>query len=109
MKLIKIWRNFSDLPQAKQGPAIAQSLENEALDTGLELSEEVISRENGVDAIINRPDRIYKTDETENYLALENFKTSKGPENMKISDYLKSLNNYTTKQSPTELKCQKNE
>ena len=43
MKLIKIWRNFSDLP--KEGPVIAQSLENEALDTGLELSEKVISGE----------------------------------------------------------------
>ena len=47
----------------------------------LELSEEVISGENGVDAIINRLNRIYKKDEKlENYLALENFETFKRPE-----------------------------
>ena len=49
LRLIKIWRNFSDLPKAKQGLAIILSLENKALDAVLELSEEVISGENGVD------------------------------------------------------------
>ena len=49
LKLIKIWRNFSDLSKAKQGLAIVLSLENEALDAVLELSEEVISGENEVD------------------------------------------------------------
>ena len=54
-----------------------------------ELSDEVISGENRVDAIINRLDRIYKKDETlENYMVLENFETSKRQENIKISDYL---------------------
>ena len=57
-----------------------------------ELNEEVISGENGVDAIINRLDRIYKKDETlENYMALENFETFKRQENMKISDYLNNF------------------
>ena len=54
----------------------------------LELSEEVISGENGVDAIINRLKRICKKDKTlQNYMALENFETFRRPENMKISDY----------------------
>ena len=42
LKLIKICGNLSDLPKAKQGPAIVLSLENEALDAVLELSGEVI-------------------------------------------------------------------
>ena len=89
LKLIKIWRKFSDLPKEKQGPAIVLSLENEALDAVLELEEENISAENGVDTIIARLDRIYKKDETlENYMALEAFETFKRPENMKICDYL---------------------
>ena len=46
VRLIKIWRNFSNLPKAKQGPAIALSLESKALDAVLELSEEVMSGEN---------------------------------------------------------------
>ena len=52
LKLIQIWRKFSDLPKAKQGPAIVLSLESEALDAVLELEEEAISAENGVDTII---------------------------------------------------------
>ena len=89
LKLIKIWRKFSDLPKEKQGPAIVLSLENEALDAVLELEEETISAENGVDTIIAKLDRIYKKDETlENYMALEAFETFKRTENMKISDYL---------------------
>ena len=36
--------------------------------------------ENGVDAIINTIDRIYKKDEIENYMVLENFETFKRPE-----------------------------
>ena len=108
LKLKKIWRNFSDLRKAKQGPAIVLSLENEGLDAVLELSEEVISGENGVDAIINRLDRIYKKDETlENYMALENIETFKGSENMKISDYLNNFEQLYNKKSPRELKCQR--
>ena len=42
LKLIKIWRNFSDLTETKQGPAIVLSLENEVLDAVKELSEKVI-------------------------------------------------------------------
>ena len=73
----------------RQGPAIVLSLENEALDAVLELEEEQISSENGVDVIINRLDRIYKKDETlENYRALEAFETFKRPNNMKICEYL---------------------
>ena len=36
--------------------------------------------ENGVGAIINTIDRIYKKDEIENYMVLENFETFKRPE-----------------------------
>ena len=68
LKHIKIWRNFTDLPAAKQGPAIVLSLENKASDAVLELSEEVTS--------------------LKHLKALENFETFKRPENMKMSDYL---------------------
>ena len=89
LKLIKNWRKFTDLSKERQGPAIVLSLENEALDAVLELEEEQISSENGVDVIINRLDRIYKKDETlENYRALEAFETFKRPNNMKICEYL---------------------
>ena len=89
LKLIKIWRKFTDLSKERQGPAIVLSLENEALDAVLEIEEEQISSENGVDVIINRLDRTYKNDETsENYRALEAFETFKRPNTMKICEYL---------------------
>ena len=50
LKLIKIWRNVSDLPKAKQQSAMILSLENKFLDAVL-----------GVHTIINILDRIYKT------------------------------------------------
>ena len=89
LKLIKIWRKFTDLPKPKQGPAIVLSLENEALDAVLEIDEGDISGDHGVDIIIERLDRIYKKDETlENYRALEAFETFKRPNDMNICAYL---------------------
>ena len=61
LKLIKIWRNVSDLPKAKQQLAMILSLENKFLDAVLEFSEEIKLGENGVHTIINILDRIYKT------------------------------------------------
>ena len=43
LKLIKIWRRFTELPKEKQGSAIVLSFEGEALDAVLELDEEVIA------------------------------------------------------------------
>ena len=40
-------------------------------------------------------------------MLLEKFETFRRPENLKISDYLTRLNNYTTKPSPMKLKCQR--
>ena len=61
----------------------------------------MISRENGVDVIINKLGRIYRKDEIlENYMALEILKTFQRPENMKISDY---LNKYGTQISENVL------
>ena len=90
LKHIKIWRNFTDLPAAKQGPAIVLSLENKASYAVLELREEVISLKH------------LKT--------LENFETFKRPENMKMSDYLnkfeqlyKKIKSYGTQMSENVL------
>ena len=59
----------------KQRLAIVLSLENETLYAVLELGEEMIPEGPGVDAIINRLDRMYKKDETlENYMVSEIFK-----------------------------------
>ena len=74
----------------------------------------MISGENGVDAVINRLERICKKNETlENYMELENFETFKRPENMKMSDYLnkfeqlyKKMKSYRTQMSENILAYQ---
>ena len=62
LKLIKIWQSFSDLPAHQQEPALVLSLEDEALDAVLEIDESDISKENGVDFIIERLNRLFKKD-----------------------------------------------
>ena len=62
LKLIKIWQRFSDLPAHQQEPALVLSLEDEALDAVLEIDESDISKENGVDFIIERLNRLFKKD-----------------------------------------------
>ena len=52
LKLIKVWRRFTDLPAKRQGSALVLSLEDKALDAILEIDDEDIAKENGLNAII---------------------------------------------------------
>ena len=52
LKLINIWRRFTDLPAKRQGSALVLSLEDKALDAILEIDDEDIAKENGLNAII---------------------------------------------------------
>ena len=52
LKLFRIWRMYAELPKTRQGPALVLSLEGEAQDAALELLEDKIAQENGVDAIL---------------------------------------------------------
>ena len=89
LKLIKIWRKFSDLPVNRQGAALVLSLEDESLDAVLEIDESDISKENGINFIIERLNRLFKKNSTViKYQTLEAFITSKRPSNMPIQAYL---------------------
>ena len=89
LKLIKISWKFSDLPANWQWPALVLSLEDEALDALLEINESDISKENGVDFIIEHLNRLLKKNSTvTRYQALEAFMTFKRPLNMPIQAYL---------------------
>ena len=88
LKLIMIWRKFSDLPANRQGPALVSSLEDEALDAVLEIDESDITKENGADFIIELLNRLFKKDSTvTTYQALEAFMTFKRPSNRSIQAY----------------------
>ena len=62
LKLIKVWGRFADLTANRQGSALVLSLEDEALDDVQEIDDEDIAKENGVDAIIERLNRLFKKD-----------------------------------------------
>ena len=64
LKLIKIWQKLSDLPGNRQGPALVLSLEDKTLGAVLEIDELDISKENGVDFIIECLNRLLKKDST---------------------------------------------
>ena len=55
---------FTNLPANRQGSALVLSLEDEALDAVLEIDDKDIAKENGVDAIIERLNRLFKKDYT---------------------------------------------
>ena len=51
---------MTDLPENRQGSGLVLSLEDEALDASLEIDDEDIAKENGVDAILEHLNRLFK-------------------------------------------------
>ena len=69
------------------------SLEDEALDAVLEIDESDISKENGIDFIMEPLNRLFEKDSTlTKYQALEVFMTFKRLSNMSIQVYLNEFN-----------------
>ena len=99
LKLIKVWRCFTDLSANRQSSAVL-SLEDEAPDTVLEIDDEDIAKEDGVDAIIEHWNRLFKKDSaiTKNQ-ALEAFETFRRPASMSIQAFLNEFDKrlYKTK------------
>lgn len=78
VRLVKLWTKFTDLDKGKQGPALVMTLQGKALDSILELSDEQISSEQGVDRIILKLNDLYKKDElNEKFEDLEKFESYK--------------------------------
>ena len=70
------------------------SLEDEGLDAVLKTDDTVISRDDGVDAITNRLNRLFKKGSTiTKYQVLEAFETFKRPSNMSIQVFLNKSDN----------------
>ena len=85
LKLIDIWRKFTNLEPGKQGPAIVLSLEGDTA---------VISGTDGVDKVIEQLNRLYKKDKlVEKYNALESFETYKRNSSTSIHDFLTEFEN----------------
>ena len=82
---IKVWRRVTDLPAHRQGSALVLPLEDEASNAVLEIDDAEIPKDDGVDAIINRLNRLFKKDSTiTKYQTVEAFETFRRPSNMSI-------------------------
>ena len=64
VKKLKIWRKITCLPEDSQGGSILMTLEGEAEDAVLELSEDELTGVDCVDRIVSRLDVLYKRNET---------------------------------------------
>ena len=89
VKLIRVWRRFLDLPTNRQGSALELSLEDEAQDSVLEINDENITKEKGVDAIIECLTRLFRKDSTiTKYQDLEAFEKFRRPTSRSIQRFL---------------------
>ena len=92
LKLIKLWRSFTDISANRQGSALLLSLEDEALDAVLEMYDAEIVKDDGVYAIINGLNKLFKKDSTiTKHQTLEAFETFRSS-NMSIQAFLNEFN-----------------
>ena len=85
-KTLKLWRLATDVPKSKQGTAVLFALTGKARDKVLELSEEQIIAEDGLDTILTELGKIYKKDTA--YESFENFINFKRAPSMNITEYI---------------------
>ena len=99
---------YTELPKTSQGPALVLSLKGEAQDAALELPEDEIAQENGVDAILRWLNRLFMKDSSiTRYQALEAFETFKRPSDMSIQSSYISLKKDYLKLHFMVVSCQK--
>ena len=86
---LKIWQLFTDLPKAKQGPAVYLSLTGRARECVRDLTPAQISAETGVANITAKLDAIFKKDQnTRAYMAFKEFYDFKRSSGVSITDFI---------------------
>ena len=89
VKKIRIWTKITSLPKSDQGGAILMTLEDEAEDKVLELEEDAIISDNGIENVIKQLDILYKKNETvEKFNALDAFETYRRPSDIGINEFV---------------------
>ena len=87
-KKLGIWKKLTSFENTKQGPSLVLSLDDESQDAVLELTEQEISAEGGVDNIIKVLDDLYLKDKTESaFEAFEAFEGYRRPKGLSMNDY----------------------
>ena len=91
-KELKIWQALTDLPAKKQGPSLYLSLTGRAREAALELDIGDISKDDGVEKILQRLDKLYLQDTNQSeYLAYQEFENFKRPLQMSMREYLNNF------------------
>ena len=87
-KKLVMWQKLTSFEKKKQGPALVLSLDDESQEAVLDLTEEVISAEDGVTKILEVLDKLYLKDKTQSaFEALEDFESYRRPKGLSMSDY----------------------
>ena len=95
---LKIWQALTDLPAKKQGPSLYLSLTGKAREAALELDIAVISKDDGLEKILERLDKLYLQDTNQSaYLAYQEFENFKRPLEMRMREYLNNFEKLYTK------------
>jgi hypothetical protein len=88
-KELEIWKAFTSLEKKKQGPALYLSLRGKAKEAVKELSVAEISTDDGIQAITNKLDKLFKKDDSQSaYLAYSEFENFKRPSSMPMKDFI---------------------
>ena len=89
LKELEIWQCFTDIPKAKQAPAIFLTLEGKAREAVLELDVANLSCDDGVKNLTTRLDKLYSKDKAQQaYEAYDDFERFKRPENMPMAEFI---------------------
>ena len=94
---LKIWQLLTDLPKAKQGPAVYLSLTGRARECVQDITPEQLSADDGVTTITTKLDAIFKKDQnTRAYLAFKEFYDYRRSAGIPITKFLLGLNTSIT-------------
>ena len=97
-KALKYWQIITDLPKAKQGAAVILSLTGKAREAVFELDFTTVNSDTGVEAILDRLEKIYKKDSVDRaYEAFDKFINFKRDEKMTMRDYINEFESKYTK------------
>ena len=86
---VEMWESFTDVAQAKRGPAVYLSLKGKVRECVRELGKEVIAADDGVKKIIEKLDKLFKQDKvTLQYQAFKEFHKYKRSAGMSMTDFI---------------------
>ena len=89
VKKVNIWSRITSLNKVEQGGAILLTLEGDAENAVLELSEDEIVSEDGFTLVKGCLDKLFKKNETlQKFEALDHFETYRRPSDVCINDFI---------------------